>query len=113
MTALIIHLKNIKSASRVLAGLLLRLGVNRFGGRHSLQRNFVNMRYGYNKEYVLRSLKEQGFSVISVYSKPPRLLEFSNKSDYQKGVAGVIWRFLNMIDSLREEQAWIQVVAKA
>ena len=110
---LILDFKNIKSASRVVASIALRLGLDRFGGRHMLQRNFVNMRYGFNKKYVLRSLEEQGFSVVSIHSKPPRLLEFNNKSHYQKGLTGAIWRFLNKIDGLRNEQAWIQIVAKA
>ena len=110
---LIIDFKNVKSASRVIAVIALKLKLDRFGGRHILQRNFVNMRYGYNKNYVLRSLEEQGFKTIEVQSKPPRLLEFNNKSHYQKGISGLLWRFLDWTDKIRGEQAWIQVVAKA
>jgi len=110
---LILDFKNIKSASRVIAAIALKLKLDHIGGRHFLQRNFVNMRYGYNKAYVLRSLEEQGFKTIEIQSKPPRLLEFNNKSHYQKGVSGLIWRILNWTDQIRGEQAWIQIVAKA
>ena len=109
---LIIDFKNVKSATRVLAGWALRMGLDRFGGRGLLQRNFVNMRYGFTKKYVLRSLEEQGFKSLEIESKPPRLLEFSNKSHYQTGFKGLIWRTLDRFDAMRKEQAWIQIVAE-
>lgn len=77
-----------------------------------LQRNFVNMRYGFTKKYVLRSLEEHGSKALEIESKPPRLLEFSNKSHYQKGLKGLIWRSFDWFDAIRKEQAWIQIVAE-
>ena len=109
---LILDFKNVKSATRVVAGWALRLGLDRFGGRHFLQRNFVNMRYGFTKKYVLRSLEERGFKPLEIESKPPRLLEFSNKSHYQTGLKGFVWRMFDKFDAIRKEQAWIQVVAE-
>ena len=109
---LVLDFKNVKSATRVVAGWALRLGLDRFGGRGLLQRNFVNMRYGFTKKYVLRSLKEHGFKALDIESKPPRLLEFSNKSHYQKGLKGLVWRSFDWFDAMRGEQAWIQIVAE-
>lgn len=109
---LIIDFKNVKSATRIMAGWALRMGLDRFGGRGLLERNFLNMRYGFTKKYVLRSLDEQGFKAIEIESKPPRLLEFSNKSHYQTGVKGLVWRSLDGFDAMRKEQAWIQIVAE-
>ena len=109
---LILDFKNVKSAIRILASWGLRMGLDRFGGRGFWERNFLNMRYGFTKKYVLRSLEEEGFKAIEIESKPPRLLEFSNESDYQKGVKGLIWRSLDGFDAMRKEQAWIQIVAQ-
>ena len=109
---LILDFKNVRSLTRVFARQALRLGVDKIALRDWLQRNFVNMRYGYNKQFVRRMLCELGFEVVEMYSKPPRLLEFKNKSNYQKGIAGMIWRFLNWIDRCRDEQAWVHVVCR-
>lgn len=108
---IVLDFKNVKSAPRIIAGLALRLGLDRLGGRVLLQRNFVNMRYGFTKDYVLQMLEEIGFESCEVTSKPPRLLEFNNKSELQSGLKGLIWRTLDRIDAARDEQAWIQVVA--
>lgn len=109
---LVLDFKNVKSSTRIVAGWALRLGLDRFGGRGLLQRNFVNMRYGFTKKYVLKSLDEHGFKALEVESKPPRLLEFSNESHYQKGLLGIVWRTFNWIDTMRGENAWVQIVAE-
>ena len=109
---LILDFKNIRSLTRVLAKFALRMGLDKIAMQHWLQRNFLNMRFGYNKTYVRKMLSEIGFEVVEMYSKPPRLLEFKNKSDYQKGVAGMVWRSLNAVDRFRDEQAWVHVVCR-
>lgn len=109
---LILDFKNVRSLTRVLAKSALRLGVDKIAMRNWLQRNFLNMRFGYNKAFVRNMLTELGFEVTEMYSKPPRLLEFKNKSEYQKGIAGMLWRSLNSVDRWRDEQAWVHVVCR-
>lgn len=109
---LILDFKNVRSSTRIVAGWALRMGLDRFGGRSLLERNFLNMRYGFTKKYVLRCLDEEGFKPLDIQSKPPRLLEFDNKSHYQTGLKGLIWRTLDGLDAIRKEQAWIQIVAE-
>ena len=109
---LVIDYKNIRSTTRVLAGIALKIGIDRFAMKNWLQRNFINMRFGYNKQSVQRILDDAGFETLETYGKPPRLLEFKNKSQYQRGVAGMIWRCLDGIDRVRDEQAWIHVVCR-
>jgi hypothetical protein len=47
--------------------------------------------------------------VLDVRGRLPRLLEFGNRSYYQTGLKGLIWRSLNLIDATRRDGAWIQV----
>ncbi len=107
--AVVFDVRNIRSASRILARLALKYGADRIGKRaaHYLQRNFINMRFGFSKAVVRDYLLQLGFSDIEVYSKPPRLLGFANESEYQRGLLGRFWRFLNWIDTKRDEQAWL------
>lgn len=109
---LILDFKNIRSITRILARQALKLGVDKIAMRGWLQRNFLNMRFGYDRRFVESMLKELGFAVAEMYSKPPRLLEFKNKSQYQSGAAGIVWRSLNQIDKWRDEQAWVHVVCR-
>ncbi len=109
---LILDFKNVRSLTRVSARWALRLGVDKVGMRSWLQRNFLNMRFGFHSQAVQEILTETGFEVVEMYSKPPRLLEFKNQSVYQRGLAGVVWRTLNSIDKMRDEQAWVHVVCR-
>lgn len=109
---LVLDFKNIRSLTRLLARTAFRIGLDKLAMRNWLQRNFLNMRFGYNKKYVHRMLTELGFDVLEMYSKPPRLLEFKNRSEYQKGFAGILWRSLNSVDHWRDEQAWVHVICR-
>ncbi|WP_160168120.1 class I SAM-dependent methyltransferase [Rhodopirellula sallentina] len=109
---LILDFKNIRSLSRVLARWAFRLGVDKIAMRGWLQRNYLNMRFGYTRDFVRQMLTQLGFEVVEMYSKPPRLLEFKNRSSYQKGLAGTVWRTLNGVDRWRDEQAWVHVVCR-
>jgi len=105
---IVFDFKNIRSLSRSLA-----LFGSRFAGRKLVahpvfQRNFANMRYGLTKKAVQTFVEKEGFCVDAIISKPPRLLEFSNRSVWSRGVKGVVWKLLDMVDSWRGEQAWIQ-----
>lgn len=109
---LILDFKNSRSLARKLARLGLQAGVDRLGGRRYFERNFVNMRYGMHREWARDQLESAGLEILDAYSKPPRLLEFKNRSPYQAGLKGLIWRILNGADRIRDEQAWIQMVLK-
>ena len=107
---LLFDFKNINSASRVIATKLGQMGV--FNQKNAIQRNFVNMRYGLSKEFMLNYMADIGMDVIDSYSKPPRLLEFDNKSKHTQGISGLIWRNLNSLDKLRDEMAWLQFTCR-
>jgi SAM-dependent methyltransferase len=107
---IVFDFKNIQSLSRILsiklASLSKRLARNGF-----LQRNFVNMRYGFSRAH-LKMIVPNELEILEVFDKPPRLLEFANKSHFQTGIKGFVWRMLNQIDRMRGQQAWVQVAAR-
>ncbi len=103
--------KNIDSASRVVARWLGRVKPS-LTRKNMVERNFVNMRFGLAKRHIPMIAPPSKFTILESYDKPPRLLEFSNRSHYQAGVAGLAWRFLNFIDRVTGQQAWLQVTAR-
>ncbi len=107
---LIFDFKNIRSLSRQLSILLARTS-RRFAANGFIQRNFVNMRFGLARSH-LRYLLPDPLELLETFDKPPRLLEFENKSSFQSGLKGFVWRSLNGLDRVRGEQAWIQCVAR-
>lgn len=109
---LILDFKNVNSFARIIAKVLLRIGIKGAGLDRYLHRNFANMRYGYTKPFVERMLVEQQFVPFQTRSKAPRLLHFQNQSMYQKGLVGRLWRIMDYIDQMRGEQAWVQVASK-
>jgi len=66
------------------------------------------MRYGLSRDYMINFCESIGLMVKDSYSKPPRLLEFGNKSKYTRGPSGFVWRLLNNFDQSRDEMAWMQ-----
>ncbi len=105
---LIFDFKNIKSSVRIVARFLGLLGFEFLNKRYFIQRNFINMRYGLNRKYMESFCDSIGLEVISSQSKPPRLLEFSNRSPFASGATGIAWKLFNRFDLLTDEQAWIQ-----
>ncbi|MBK1732622.1 methyltransferase domain-containing protein [Thiococcus pfennigii] len=85
---LVIDFKNVRSLSRILARWFLMIGFDRWVGRSKLERNFVNMRYGFNREYVVNYLETFPCELLAFFDKPPRLLGFSNQSKWQAGFGG-------------------------
>ena len=70
------------------------------------------MRYGYNKKHIKKYCESIGFEVRQIQSKPPRLIVFKNKSYYTAGVLGMTWQMLDMLNSVFDERAWVQMVFK-
>lgn len=77
-----------------------------------LERTFVSMRYGLHPLYVGNLLRHLDFELLDSYGKPPRLLEFANRSEYQSGLAGFVWRVTDRIDVMVGHRAWVQFVAR-
>jgi SAM-dependent methyltransferase len=105
---LLFDFKNINCSSRVLAKNLGFIGNRALNKKNFIQRNFSNMRYGLSRGYMLDFCESIGLLVKNSYSKPPRLLEFGNKSQHTRGLSGVVWRLLNTVDQARDEMAWLQ-----
>ena len=105
---LLFDFKNINCSSRVLAKNLGFVGSQSLNNQNFMQRNFLNMRYGLSRDYMLDFCESIGLIVKNWYSKPPRLLEFGNKSGHTRGFSGVVWRLLNNVDQARDEMAWMQ-----
>jgi 2-polyprenyl-3-methyl-5-hydroxy-6-metoxy-1,4-benzoquinol methylase len=106
---LIFDFKNIRSSPRLLGIWAARMGVGKRLPKTLFQRNFLNMRFGYNEVFVKRFMANQNVEFVHRKSKPPRLLEFGNKSNFSTGWKGMLWRVLNRVDAIRGEQAWLQL----
>jgi len=106
---LIFDFKNIKSSPRVLGILAARMGLANVFPKTLFQRNFLNMRFGYTEEFINQFMENHSVEFVKRKSKPPRLLEFGNKSYLASGWKGLLWRFLNKIDAIRGQQAWLQL----
>ena len=109
---LIIDFKNIDASMRKSLCRMSRLGLQRYVPRKVLERAFVNMRFGFRRDFVRTMAEEIGFEVTETYSKPPRLIEFRNRSAHQAGLKGILWRASNALDSARDQQAWVQMTLR-
>ena len=106
---LLFDYKNVRSSMRLAGIALARCGVAKFLPHILFSRNFVNMRYGFHERYLDRFMSRQNVRSVGRRSKPPRLLEFANKSALASGWKGWLWRASDRIDRLRGEQAWVQL----
>ena len=106
---LVFDFKNIKSSPRVIGIFLSRIGLAKFLPKSLFDRNFLNMRFGYHEKYVTDFLQTKQARFVNRRSKPPRLLEFGNKSAFSGGWKGLVWRILNKVDEFRGQQAWLQL----
>lgn len=107
----VFDVKNIRSMTRLVA-LWLGWMSPRLARHRLLQRNFVNMRFGLHRGHFGWLCKEDQFSLLETSTKPPRLLAFSNKSDYTAGLKGLVWGFADWVDKWRDEQSWLQFCAR-
>ena len=103
--------KNINSTIRRVARHMARVS-SKLSDNELVQRNFINMRYGLNRSHIKIIAPDTPFEILDVYDKPPRLLEFSNKSNLAQGLKGLVWRALGVIDKITKEQAWLQVTVR-
>ena len=106
---LVMDFKNINSTLRWLLKGFTRIGMIRLMPRYLVQRAFVNMRFGFHREYVKRLAEQSGLEKLGSYSKPPRLLEFNNSDSLQRGWKGMVWRLTDTLDRWRDQRAWMQM----
>ncbi len=106
----VVDYKNVNSSFRRLIKWLARFGLVSIVPRALVERAFVNMRFGFTRDYMRSMAKNLKLQEIECYSKPPRLLEFSNKAELQRGLKGILWRFSDLLDRLLDERAWVQMV---
>ena len=107
---LIMDFKNADTFVRRLIRYSAMIGIRDIFPRSIVERSFVNMRYGYRKDYIRAVFQEIGFKEIDVYSKPPRLLEFANKDGLQSGIKGILWRLTDQFDRIFDQRAWVQMI---
>lgn len=108
---IVLDFKNVNSFVRRIAK-RLALTLPSLGNNGFIQRNFVNMRYGLGRSHISMIAPPEKFDVVEVYSKPPRLLGFANKSDLATGVKGMLWRLLDLPDRMMDERAWVHVTLR-
>lgn len=106
---LIFDFKNVRASLRQVVIWLIRHRLGRFVPVPVRQRAFANMRYGLHRDALRHTCLELGLEERDARSKPPRLLDFANKSEHQAGIRGAVWRVLDRIDQRRDERAWVQM----
>lgn len=108
---IVMDYKNIDSALRRLA-LGLAAMSDRLARNPFVQRNFINMRFGLGKRHLKLIAPADLFAIEELYSKPPRLLGFSNQSNLTKGWKGMIWRLTHVWDRATDQQAWLHATLR-
>jgi SAM-dependent methyltransferase len=72
-----------------------------------------HIRVSADKGDMQKFVKTIGFELCEVSTFPPRLLAFKNReAAFSKGLKGVIWRSLEVVDRARDQRAWVQFVCR-
>jgi len=109
---IIVDVKNINSLPRKLALITARTPLRSLPPiRKFITRNFTNMRYSFSKEQVCKMAELAGLKVVELNTLPPRALAYSNSHKGSNGIIGIVWHIFDWIDSLRDERAWVELVA--
>lgn len=111
---ILFDVKNPNSSARVLGRWLSRGGLLRRFRRipKVLKHSWHGMRYGLPRSWLTAVVADLGLEVVALRSRPPRLLEFSNRNELSRGLFGLAWRATNMWDRVRDERAWLEVVCR-
>lgn len=107
----VFDVKNIRSLTRQ-AALWLGSMSPRLARHRLLQRNFANMRFGLHRGHFAWLCSDGQFQLLEAVTKPPRLLAFSNRSEFTGGMKGLVWSLSDRIDRWRDEQSWLQFTAR-
>lgn len=107
----VFDVKNIRSFTRQVA--IRCCSVSSILAKNRLvQRNFVNMRFGLHRDHYRWLCPLENFMLLETRTKPPRLLAYANKSNFTSGLKGKVWGIANRLDRWRDEQSWLQFVAR-
>jgi SAM-dependent methyltransferase len=107
----VFDVKNIRSLTR-LAALWLASVSPRLARHRLIQRNFVNMRFGLHRGHFGWLCQDDQYVLLETVTKPPRLLAFSNRSEFTGGLKGLVWGLADRLDLWRDEQSWLQFTAR-
>ena len=111
---LLIDVKNLRCGARLAGRVVGRVPGSRRVPflRRLAARSFEAMRFAFDQRTLRRMLDAAGCDVVSTTTRPPRQLRFANRSRDARGLSGVAWRFLDRVDAVRGERAWIDAVAR-
>lgn len=106
--------KNPSSSARLVARTLLGLPVTRrLDICHGMAAHaFHGMRHGIPQQAFADLLEAAGWEQQQLRTTGPRLLRFGNEHRLAHGTAGVTWKLMDGVDTVRSERAWIQIAAQ-
>jgi SAM-dependent methyltransferase len=81
--------------------------------RLMLERGFACMRHSGSKQSLKSAIETTGLKVIHTRTLPPRMAVYSDMAQaHASGIKGRIWKFLNHVDRIIDQQAWIEFVCR-
>ncbi len=81
--------------------------------RLMLERGFACMRHSGSKQALKSAIETTGLKVIHTRTLPPRMAVYSDMAQaHASGIKGTIWKFLNRVDRMIDQQAWIEFVCR-
>ena len=81
--------------------------------RLMLERGFACMRHSGSKQALKAAIETTGLKVIHTRTLPPRMAVYSDMAQaHASGIKGRIWKFLNQVDRVIDQQAWIEFVCR-
>lgn len=81
--------------------------------RLMLERGFACMRHSGSKHALKSAIETTGLEVIHTRTLPPRMAAYSDMAQaHASGIKGRIWKLLNQVDRLIDQQAWIEFVCR-
>ncbi len=81
--------------------------------RLMLERGFACMRHSGSKQALKTAIETTGLKVIHTQTLPPRMAVYSDMAQaHASGIKGRIWKLLNRVDRIIDQQAWIEFVCR-
>jgi SAM-dependent methyltransferase len=81
--------------------------------RLMLERGFACMRHSGSKQALKNAIETTGLKVIHTRTLPPRMAVYSDMAQaHASGIKGRIWKLLNRVDRMIDQQAWLEFVCR-
>lgn len=112
---LVCQFKNPYCTARVLSRTMTKTPLLRDSKitRLMLERGFACMRHSGSKQALKSAIETTGLNVIHTRTLPPRMAVYSDMAQaHASGIKGRIWKFLNRVDRMIDQQAWIEFVCR-